>query len=294
MTTSPYAAPAPPGGGSSTMDVSGIVTTYHDLGQGAPVLLIHGSGPGVSALANWRLTLPALADRFRVLAPDVVGFGGTRPPANFGYDRAAWTRHLVDFLDALGLPQVSIVGNSFGGALALSLATQHPDRVKRLVLMGSVGVSFPITAALDSVWGYEPSRSRLRELMPLFVHDRSRITDELVDLRYAASSRPENAQAYAAMFRPPRQHVLDALAVDEDELKRLPHETLVVHGRDDAVIPLAVSYRLAELIEHSDLHVFGRCGHWVQIEAAHRFNTLVADFLAADPEQTRACLATPQ
>lgn len=259
---------------------AGIATNYHDRGTGDPVLLIHGSGPGVSAWANWRLTLPVLAERYRMIAPDIVGFGYTAAPPGFAYGRESWSAHLLAFLDALGLSRVSVVGNSFGGALALSLAVEHPDRVAKLVLMGSVGVSFPLTPGLDQVWGFEPSVPGMRRLMELFVHDPSGLRDGLAEMRYRAATRPGIAEAFAAMFPAPRQRWIDALALDEASIRGIPHETLVVHGRDDRVIPLATSLRLSGLIDRSDLHVFGRCGHWVQIEAHERFTRLVGDFLA--------------
>src|SRR5690349_16740322 len=99
-----------------------VWTNYHDLGQGPPVLLLHGSGPGVSAWANWRLTMPELAKRFRVIAPDIVGFGHTERPAGTRYSLDTWTTHALDLLDGMEIDKVSLVGNSFGGALALALA----------------------------------------------------------------------------------------------------------------------------------------------------------------------------
>jgi 2-hydroxymuconate-semialdehyde hydrolase len=263
----------------SMLEVGGIPTRVHEAGEGPPVVLVHGSGPGVSAWANWSLTLPVLARRFHVVAADAVGFGDTTAPEHFSFDRSSWTRHLLELIDTLGLERVSVVGNSFGGALALSLAAAHPDRVNRLVLMGSVGVAFPITPGLDAVWGCEPTEAALREVMPLFAFDRSRLTDELVARRAAAAAQPAVAASYAAMFPAPRQRWVDGLALDERQIGALPHETLIVHGRDDQVIPLDNSSRLHRLIDRSDLHVFGRCGHWVQIEAADRFTRLVGDFL---------------
>ncbi|HEX8519050.1 MAG TPA: alpha/beta fold hydrolase [Pseudonocardia sp.] len=263
-----------------SVDVGGVRTNYHDEGSGAPVVLVHGSGPGVSAWANWRLTLPALSARFRVLAPDVLGFGHTDRPPGTTYDLDTWTAHLAGFLDALELPRVSVVGNSFGGALALSLATRFPDRVDKLVLMGSVGVPFALTPGLDAVWGFEPSLPAMRDLLGVFAHDRSLLSDDLARLRLDAATRPGVHEAYRAMFPAPRQASVDALTVDETLVRGLPHRTLVVHGRDDRVIPLANSLRLVELIDDARLHVFGRCGHWVQIEHADEFNRLVADFLA--------------
>lgn len=263
-----------------TIDVRGVATNYHDQGSGDPVLLIHGSGPGVSAWANWRLVLPELAKRHRVLAPDVLGFGYTERPEAAVYDAESWLDHLVGFLDALGLDRVSVVGNSFGGSLALRLATRCPDRVHRLVLMGSVGVHFPITPGLEAVWGFEPSVENMRRLLDVFAHDPRFATDELAELRYRAATRPGVHEAYAAMFPPPRQDKVAAMAVPEDAIAALPHETLLVHGRDDQVIPPSTSHRLLDLIPNSQLHVFARCGHWVQIEHAAAFAALADAFLS--------------
>lgn len=250
------------------------------VGQGDPVLLIHGSGPGVSAWANWRLTIPELAKTHRVVAPDILGFGYTERPAGARYDADSWLAHLLGLLDALGLDKVSVAGNSFGGSLALRLATRHPDRVDRLVLMGSVGLLFPITPGLDEVWGYEPSVQNMRRLLDVFAFDPRFATDELAELRYQASARPGVQEAYAAMFPAPRQAKVAEMAVPEGAISTLPHDTLIVHGRDDRVIPLSSSLRLLDLIPRSQLHVFARCGHWVQIEHTDRFNALVSAFLS--------------
>ncbi|WP_161962479.1 alpha/beta fold hydrolase [Nocardioides speluncae] len=262
-----------------TVDVHGIRTNYQDVGTGAPVVLIHGSGPGVSAWANWRLTLPSLSERFRVLAPDILGFGYTERPDGTTYNLDTWTNHLVGFLDALGLERVSLVGNSFGGALALSLTTRFPQRVDRLVLMGSVGVPFDLTPGLDAVWGFEPSLPNMRALLDIFAHDRTLVDDDLARLRLEAATRPGVQEAYRAMFPAPRQASVDAMTIDADLIRAIEQPTLLVHGRDDQVIPLANSLRLHKLIDNSQLHVFGRCGHWVQIEHAEAFNRMVSNFL---------------
>ena len=185
----------------------------------------------------------------------------------------------IGLLDALGLEQADVVGNSFGGALALAMAIRHPQRVRRLVLMGSVGVPFDITEGLDAVWGYTPSFENMRRIMDYFAWDRSLVNDELAELRYRASIRPGFQESFGAMFPAPRQRWVDALASREEHIRALPHETLIVHGRDDRVIPLLTSLTLAEWIDRSQLHVYGRCGHWTQIEHAARFAKLVGDFL---------------
>lgn len=259
---------------------AGIATNCHDVGSGRPVLLIHGSGPGVTAWANWRLVLPELARSCRVIAPDMVGFGYTERPEGIAYGIDAWVDHAVGVLDALGIPQTDLVGNSFGGAIALALAIRHPQRVRRLVLMGSVGVPFAITPELDAAWGYEPSLAAMRSLLDIFAWDRSLVTDELAELRYQASIRPGFQESFAAMFPAPRQRWVDAMASAEADIRAIAHKTLLIHGRDDRVIPLANSLTLNQWIDDSQLHVFGRCGHWVQIEHSAEFNRLVAGFLA--------------
>jgi len=256
-----------------------IKTNLHDVGEGSPVLMIHGSGPGVSAWANWRLNIGPLSRTKRVIAPDMVGFGFTERPAGAVYGKALWTRHLADVLDALNIEQADIVGNSFGGGLALAFAIRHPDRVRRMVLMGSVGVSFPITAGLDAVWGYEPSIENMRKLLDIFAYDRTLVSDELAELRYKASIRPGFQESFSAMFPAPRQSGVDGLASDEKEIAGLRHPSLVIHGREDKVIPTEASRRLFDLLPNAELHMFGKCGHWTQIEHAERFNILVANFL---------------
>ncbi|MGI6409304.1 MAG: alpha/beta fold hydrolase [Thiopseudomonas sp.] len=262
-----------------TITAAGYQTNLHDQGEGFPVLLIHGSGPGVTAWANWRGIIPQLARTRRVVAPDMLGFGYSERPPDGQYNQQRWVEHAIGVLDALGIAQADVVGNSFGGGLALALAIRHPGRVRRLVLMGSVGVRFPLTEGLDQTWGYTPSLDNMRKLLDLFAYDRSRVTDELARLRYEASIRPGFQESFAAMFPPPRQNGVDDLASSEEEIRALPHEALIIHGREDRIIPLQVSQTLAQWLTKSQLHVFGQCGHWTQIEHAERFARLVEDFL---------------
>jgi 2-hydroxymuconate-semialdehyde hydrolase len=259
---------------------AGYRTNLHDQGEGFPVLLIHGSGPGVTAWANWRGIIPQLAQTRRVIAPDMLGFGYSERPADGQYSQQRWVEHAIGVLDALGIAQADIIGNSFGGGLALALAIRHPERVRRLVLMGSVGVSFPITAGLETAWGYTPSLANMRKLLDLFAHDRNLVNDELAELRYQASIRPGFQESFAAMFPPPRQNGVDDLASAEADIRVLRHETLVIHGREDRIIPLEASLTLAQWIPNAQLHVFGHCGHWTQSEHADRCARLVEDFLA--------------
>lgn len=256
-----------------------ILTNYHDVGEGAPVLLLHGSGPGVSAWANWRLLLQGEHAGLRMIAPDLAGFGYTTSPEGIEFTRQMWLDQIVALLDALGLERVHVIGNSFGGSMALALAIACPERVGRLVLMGSVGVPFELTEGLDTVWGYQPSIENMRAIMKIFAFNQALVGDALVQMRHEASIRPGIQEAFSSMFPAPRQRWVDAMAHDEADIRALQHPTLLVHGRDDKVIPLSTSLTLLEWIDNSQLHIFGRCGHWTQIEHADEFARLVTGFL---------------
>lgn len=186
---------------------AGYRTNVHDHGgdngkSDVPVMMIHGSGPGVTAWANWRLVIPELAKHRRVVAPDMLGFGYTERPGDNTYNRERWVAHAIGVMDSLDLEKVDLIGNSFGGGLALALAIEHPERVRRLVLMGSVGVSFPITKGLDEVWGYQPSLETMRRLMDVFAFNKGLLTDELAEMRYQASIRP----GFRSLSRPCSRH----------------------------------------------------------------------------------------
>jgi pimeloyl-ACP methyl ester carboxylesterase len=266
----------------ATIDANGIKTNYLEAGSGSDVILIHGSGPGVTAYANWRLVIPELARKFHVVAPDMVGFGFSERPTDVEYSVQTWADQTVGVMDALGIRKASVVGNSFGGAIALRIAAQHPDRVDKLVLMGSMGVDFPISEGLERVWGYEPSFENMRKVLDVFAYDRKLVPDELAEVRYRASMQPGFQESFAAMFPAPRQRWVEAMQTSDEEIRALPHKTLIVHGREDQVIPVDNSLRLMRLVENGDLHVFSHCGHWVQIERSTDFNRLVGDFLAGD------------
>ena len=261
---------------------NGLQTNYHDLGAGVPIVLIHGSGPGVSAWTNWRLVLPQISQYARAIAPDMAGFGYTALDPAADYTLEYWLDHLTSFLDALGLDKVSFLGNSFGGMLATQFALRHPERADRIAMMGANVLSFELTPALDGFWGYEPSRARMAELLPLFPYDRSIITEELVDARFAASARPDYQAAFRSMFPAPRQKSIDALALSEEQLAALQCEALLIHGREDLVVPVDVSIRAQAAIPRSQLHIFGQCGHWVMIEHNKAFCALIRQFFAQE------------
>ena len=269
------------------VDVAGVSTAVIDTGtpKGAaapPVLLLHGSGPGVTAIANWRPIIPAVGAGRRVIAPDQLGFGGTATGQRRTYGRTAWTDHALALLDTLEIGTVDIIGNSMGGAIALSIAAARPDRVRRMVLMGSVGVAMALPSGLNAVWGYTPGMEQMRQVIGLFAHNRGLITDELVELRYQASINPPVRDSWEAMFPEPRQRWVDDLALSGVELGGIRAPVLMVHGRDDRVVPWrSSSAQLVDLLPDSRLHILSGCGHWAMIEKTADFLAVVQPFLAA-------------
>lgn len=267
---------------SKYININGMNTHYHEEGSGdETIILIHGSGPGVSAFANWRLVIPRLSESYHVFAPDIIGFGETDKPSDHHYTMELWVEHLIHFIEAVSDKPVYLIGNSFGGALSLHIAHRRPDLVKKLILMGSVGMNHPISEGLDRVWGYEPSLESMRELIKLFSYNQDAANnEELVRLRYEASIRPDVKEAFAAMFPAPRQQRLDEMALEDEQIKRINVETLIFHGLNDQVIPIKeTSYRLIELLPNAQLHVFTKCGHWTQIEKTEPFIDTILTFI---------------
>ncbi|MFG1608018.1 alpha/beta fold hydrolase [Actinoplanes sp. NPDC049265] len=269
-----------------TIDVAGVPTTVIDTGEPPaghvhpPLLLLHGSGPGVTATANWRTVIPALARTRRVIAPDQLGFGGTATGEDRQFGRAAWTGHAEALLKSLGVDTVDVIGNSMGGAIALSLALAGPGAVRRVVLMGTMGVPMTLPVGLDTVWGYTPGLDNMRTIIDLFAHDKSLITDDLVEMRYRASLEPAVRESWSAMFPAPRQRWVDDLALSGVELAAVRQPVLMVHGRDDRVVPWRDSSEpLLAALPDSRLHLLSGCGHWTMIEKTADFLGVVTSFL---------------
>jgi pimeloyl-ACP methyl ester carboxylesterase len=245
-------------------------------GSGPPVLLLHGSGPGTTAAA-WAPLVAALAPRHRVIAPDLLGFGESRPPA--GSFRAAWTEQALGLVDSLGLSSFAVVGNSAGGAIALALARARPREVTRVVAVGSLGHPMALPAGLDELWGHSsPSPAAARSLLELISLDRP--TPEAVQARHEAMlAQPW----YGELFPAPRQRWVDDLSLTREELVGISAPVLLVHGAEDRIVPLRDGFLpLLELLPDVRGHVFGRCGHASPLERTDEFNRLLTAFLEAD------------
>lgn len=260
-----------------------------EAGSGDPVVLLHGGGPGATGLSNYSRNVDVLANRFRVIVPDLPGYGQSSKDIDqrdpFG-DLACAIRGL---LDELGIEKAHLVGNSYGGAAALRLAMDRPDKVDRLILMGPGGVgttrALP-TKGLKTLFGYYGGEGPSREKLATFVreylvYDGASVPDELIDLRYEASIQPE-VVADPPLRRPSPAAPRTLLRMDFTRDRRLAHlrtPSLVIWGADDKVNRPAGGLSLARTMPNCDLYIAARTGHWVQWERPDLFNSLALDFL---------------
>jgi 4,5:9,10-diseco-3-hydroxy-5,9,17-trioxoandrosta-1(10),2-diene-4-oate hydrolase len=274
-----------------TVMVAGKPIFLAETGSGPPVVMLHGGGPGASGVSNYSRNIDALAQRFRVIIPDMPGYGrsvkGVDQSDPFGY----LANMIRGLLDELGIDAVHLVGNSYGGAAALRLALDAPDRVRKLVLMGPGGIgttrAVP-TAGLKCLLSYYsdggPSREKLESFIRSYlVYDGASVPDDLIELRYAASIDPE-VVADPPLRRPSGPTALRTLwrmdLTRDRRLKKLTTPTLVLWGRDDKVNRPAGGTMLLNLMPNAELIMTSHTGHWMQWERAELFNRLVSEFLS--------------
>ncbi|MFE4499646.1 alpha/beta fold hydrolase [Rhodococcus sp. NPDC056743] len=256
----------------------GELTHYHELGEGTPILFLHGSGTGVTAAANWWLNLPALSEQGRCIAIDSIGYGQSVVARGTEYGIKEWVRHAVRVLDALGIEKTWIVGNSLGGWLAFQFAIDFPERLLGIVSMGTGGAK--LTGALAGHSNPNLTEAGIRKTLELFVVDKSLVTDELVSLRYQ-SALNDTASDRLAEVVAARDRDRTELPLDFDVLSRLDIPVLLIHGVQDVVIPVSRTWELLNVIPNADVHIFSQCGHWSQVERAEEFNTVITAYLSA-------------
>jgi 4,5:9,10-diseco-3-hydroxy-5,9,17-trioxoandrosta-1(10),2-diene-4-oate hydrolase len=253
-----------------------------------PVVMLHGGGPGASGVSNFRLNYPTFAGHFRTIVVDQPGYGQSDKPEVKGNYFGFAADALKNLLDELGIDQVHLVGNSLGGGTAVRFALDYPDRAGRLVLMGPGGLSLNVFAP-DPTEGVKrlaefgappgPTREKLAAFLRTLVFDQRLVTDELIDQRFAAASDPESLKAMASMgasFFDPDSYE-DGLLWREAH--RLRQRVLLIWGREDRVNPVDGALVALKMIRRAQLHVFGGCGHWVQLEKFAEFNRLAIEFL---------------
>jgi 2-hydroxymuconate-semialdehyde hydrolase len=250
------------------------------------VLFLHGSGPGATGLSNWERIIEDLGERFHCLAPDMIGFGDSshplEPPRGMGPFNELRAEALLGLVDELGLERVHLVGNSMGGQLALLMTLARPQLVGKILLMGSGGApDLPVTPGLSHLREFyaAPSAASLESLLEQFVYDLEPLRptiDRVVKERMSYVTREDVRRSHEAAFDP-----LGARRFfTPEELAGITHDVLVVHGRDDRIIPTQASRWFAEHLPGASLYVLGQCGHWTQIEHSEEFNRLLADFIA--------------
>lgn len=265
-----------------TITAGGIATNYHEAGAGRAVVLLHGSGPGVTAWQNWQGIIPRLAERYRVIAPDIVGFGFSPKPEDHKPGIKLWLAHLVGILDALGIEDATLVGNSFGGALSLAMMAHHADRVRAMALMGTPAGEFEQTGGLADSYAFEPSLENMGAMMRRFPYDPAIVTDEMVAARFAVAQRSAGLETIRQLQpKPAEGKVATVRGVPLEQLDAITVPTLIMHGREDRIIPLEVAVRAHRHLANSQLHVFGQCGHWVQLEREDEFVAQLEMFLDA-------------
>ena len=284
---------------SRVADVGGLAVHYHEAGHppasigdgpgdAGTVVLLHGGGPGASSWSNFGRTMPVVAERFRTVMMDLPGYGKSAARPATGHFFTVAADALAGLLDQLGIEKAHLIGNSLGGGTAIRFALNYPRRAGRLVLMGPGGLSLNVLAP-DPTEGVRrlmefgappgPSRAKMEAFLRIMVHDQRLITDELIDERYAVASQPEAMAAMVAMggsfFG---EHAEDGMLWRE--IHRLRHDVLLIWGREDRVNPLDGALVALKQIRRAQLHVFGGCGHWAQLEKFDEFNELTLRFLS--------------
>jgi 4,5:9,10-diseco-3-hydroxy-5,9,17-trioxoandrosta-1(10),2-diene-4-oate hydrolase len=270
----------------------GLRLYYHESGVEHPetVVLLHGGGPGASAWSNFGRTIPVFAKAYRTIAIDQPGFGRSDKPTEHPQYFTHSAQAVVGLLDRLGIEKAHLVGNSLGGGTAVRLALDHPGRAGRLVLMAPGGLSVNVFAP-DPTEGVKnlgrfaappgPSKEKLEAFLRVMVHDQSLITEELVAERFAAASSPASLAAMRAMgasFLRPDSFEQGMLWRDAHRLRQ---RVLLIWGREDRVNPLDGALVALKMISRAQLHVFGQCGHWAQLEKFDEFNRLTLEFLGS-------------
>ncbi|SFF66721.1 2-hydroxy-6-oxonona-2,4-dienedioate hydrolase/4,5:9,10-diseco-3-hydroxy-5,9,17-trioxoandrosta-1(10),2-diene-4-oate hydrolase [Actinacidiphila alni] len=288
MTTTPTGLPAMQ---ETTYDIGGRKIFAAETGEGPPVLLLHGGGPGASGVSNYARNIAELATEHRVIVPDLPGYGRSTKGVDGTDPFGCLADGVRGLLDELNLDRAHLVGNSYGGAAALRLALDTPDRVDRLVLMGPGGIgttrALPtpgLNSLLDYYSGDGPSRQKLEKFIRNYlVFNAADVPDAAIDERYRASIDPE-VIASPPLRRPSGLNSLRTVwkmdFTRDPRLSRLPVPTLVLWGAQDRVNRPSGGPMLAERMPNCDLYLVANTGHWVQFERAELFNRLCTDFLA--------------
>ena len=269
---------------SKYVTVEGVKLHYQELGSGAPLICIHGAGPGASAESNFKLNAGPLSQKFRMILFDMPQYGKSDKVVVKEGRLTYNARILKGFTDAIGLKRASIIGNSMGGQVALKYGIDFPDRLEKVVIIGStpmppIMTPFPVEGIkmiANYYKGAGPSREKLRELLRTIVFDSSFLTEETFEERYKASTEPDVVELWS---KKQPEHIRENLGPD---LHKLKAKLLICWGMDDRFGALDVGLQMMRLVNGARMHIFSKCGHWAQVEHADAFNRLMLDFFGND------------
>lgn len=267
------------------------VLRYHEAGDGPPLLLLHGSGPGVTGWRNFSGNLARLSEHFRCLVLEFPGFGVSDPTDQHPMQAAG--QSAIRFLDGLGIQQADVIGNSMGGIIGTQVAAEHPDRVRSLVTIGGAGTQLFSPSPGEGInllaeFTDDPTREKLVRWLNAMVYDRSLVTEELIEQRWQQATDPETLAAARRMYGSDALRARAKMMAESTQppmwamLHRIRARTLLTWGRDDRVSPLDMSLVPMRTIPNAELHVFPKCGHWVMIEQKQAFEAAVLAFLTRE------------
>ena len=236
-------------------------------GQGFPILMLHGSGPGAGTVGNWRLVLEPLVGRYRIVATDLIGFGASgRKEQEPYFDLPLWRRQAQAALDLLPAGDTGVIGHSLSASLALGLAIDNP-RVTKVMTTGAMGARGMANRETEICWRFPETREELREAAEILVHDPSVITDAFLDARMAILHDGEYGPYFRSMFAGDKQRFIDAAVLAPEKLAALTCDVMMLHGRDDRPFPCEENTRvLARHIPKADTLVIAECGHSPALE----------------------------
>jgi len=260
---------------SKYTEIDHVRVHYWQGGAGFPVLMLHGVGPGTSIQGNYGPVLEPLAARCHIVAPDLIGFGGSdRKRMQPYFDVELWLRQAQAMLALLPAGPCGVAGHSLGGALALKLAARSP-RVAKVLTSSTVGASYPVPQALDAFWTAPADRQALRSAMARMVHDPASLTEALLDDRWKLLTSGDHAAYFSTMFVRPRQRYIDAAVVSEAECQAIRAKVVMLHGRNDQPCPAELTtLAIARKLPRADVQLLGNCGHNLPRERS-------ADYIAA-------------
>jgi pimeloyl-ACP methyl ester carboxylesterase len=259
---------------SKVVEVFSHKIAYTEAGSGPPVILLHGMGANKGA---WRLTIAALAPKFHVYAPDQIGFGASDKPL-IHYRVATYSDFLDEFMDKLGIPKASIVGNSLGGWIAADFAIRYPDRVDRIVLVDAAGFFTQPVARRDLEFLNPGTLDATREMVKRVFFNKQMQNEAVVRMIYTERMRAGDAYTIDRLLDAAADRV-DAL---NDRLRSVHSPALVIHGRLDPLLPVSEADAIAQQVAGAKKMILDDCGHVPELECPQPFEKALIDFLSVE------------